>query len=75
MSRIQYLQLRPCCSPGVAYLLWLAGLFFACGLHRFYLGKPYTGLRWLGTLGLLGIGQITDLFRLRKMIAKANRPT
>lgn len=43
-------------------LLCVAGFFTVlCGLHRFYAGKPWTGLLWLFTGGLLGIGQIIDL--------------
>ena len=60
------------CSPGVAYLLWLGGLLLVCGLHRFYLRKPYTGLLWLATLGLFGVGQLIDLFRIERLTRKAN---
>jgi len=45
-------------SSGTAFLLWLACLVGVCGLHRFYLGKPGTGLLWLLTFGLLGVGQL-----------------
>jgi hypothetical protein len=31
------------------------------GAHRFYVGKVGTGLLWLFTIGLLGIGVIFDL--------------
>lgn len=51
-------------SKGVAYLLWCAGFIGLCGLHRLYVGKIGTGLLWLFTLGLLGIGQLVDLFLL-----------
>ena len=59
-------------STGVAYLLWLPGLFLVCGLHRFYAGKILTGLLWLLTFGLLGIGQLIDLFLIPSMIAQHN---
>jgi len=59
-------------STGVAYLLWLLGLCGFCGIHRFYAGKVITGLIWLFTLGLLGIGQIIDLFLIPSMIRTAN---
>jgi TM2 domain-containing membrane protein YozV len=59
-------------SAGVAYLLWLPGLLGICGLHRFYAGKPISGLIWLFTVGLLGLGQLIDLFLIPSMIATAN---
>ena len=31
------------------------------GLQRFYAGKIWTGILWLLTGGLLGIGQIVDI--------------
>ena len=59
-------------SKGVAYLLWCAGLFGLCGLHRFYIGKIGTGLLWLFTLGLLGLGQLIDLFTLGGQVDMIN---
>jgi TM2 domain-containing membrane protein YozV len=60
-------------SNGIAYLLWLGCFFGFCGLHRFYLGKPLTGLLWLFTLGLLGIGQLIDLILIPGLVDQANR--
>jgi len=59
-------------SKGIAYLLWMGWLFGFAGLHRFYLGKPGSGLLYLLTFGLLGVGQIVDLVRLPRMVAKEN---
>ncbi|MDT7946334.1 MAG: TM2 domain-containing protein, partial [Cyanobacteriota bacterium PSP.bin.10] len=53
---------------GSAYVLWILGLFGICGLHRFYLGRWRTGLLWLLTFGLLGIGQLLDLIWIPGMV-------
>jgi TM2 domain-containing membrane protein YozV len=57
----------------MAYLLWLLCLIGFCGIHRFYLGKPLTGLLWLFTGGLLFIGQFIDLLLIPGMVQQANR--
>jgi len=59
-------------STGLSYGLWCAGLAGACGIHRFYLGKVGTGVIWLLTFGLLGVGQILDLFRMKSLVKDAN---
>jgi len=59
-------------SVGTAYLLWALGTFGICGVHRFYLGKTGTGILWLFTLGLLGIGQLIDLFLIPGMVEDYN---
>lgn len=59
-------------STGMGFGLWCAGLFGACGIHRFYMGKTGTGLLWLFTMGLLGVGQIVDLFRMKTLVRDAN---
>jgi TM2 domain-containing membrane protein YozV len=49
-------------SKGVAYLLWFfLGIF---GAHRFYLEKIGTGILYLLTGGIFGIGWLIDLFTL-----------
>lgn len=54
----------------IAYLLW----FFLgyLGIHRFYLGRPFTGVLWLLTGGLLGVGWIFDLFWTVVMVEDEN---
>ena len=51
-------------SKGLAFFLWLMCLIGLAGLHRIYIGKVGTGILWLLTWGLLGIGQLVDLFTL-----------
>jgi len=60
-------------SCGTAYLLWLGCGLGLCGLHRFYAGKPLSGLLWLFTGGLCGVGQLFDLLFIPGMVARANR--
>jgi TM2 domain-containing membrane protein YozV len=56
----------------VAYMLWAAGFAGVCGLQRMYVGKLGTGLLYLFTFGLLGIGQLLDLFMIPGMVEDAN---
>ena len=51
-------------SKTVGYLFWIIGF---TGAHRFYYGRPLTGLLWFLTFGLLGIGWIVDLFLIPSM--------
>jgi TM2 domain-containing membrane protein YozV len=59
-------------SVVLAYALWFAGFFFISGLHRFYMGRWVSGLLWLFTGGLCGVGQLIDLFFVPRMLADAN---
>jgi len=59
-------------STFIAYLLWLVSGCGALGFHRFYLGKIGTGLLWMFTGGLLGIGSIVDLVTLPSQVREAN---
>ena len=53
----------------ISYMLNLLGfLGFPGGLHRLYNGKVVTGLLWMFTFGLLGLGQIVDLFMIPNMV-------
>ena len=57
-------------STVVAYLLWffLGGL----GIHRFYLGRPISGIFYLLTVGGFVIGWIIDLFLIPGMVRQEN---
>ncbi len=56
----------------IAYLLWCGCFVGVCGLQRIYNGKYGTGFLYLFTLGLMGIGQIVDLFMIPGMVEDAN---
>lgn len=51
-------------------LLTFLGLF---GAHRFYLGKWITGLIYLVSGGLFGIGWLFDLWTLNQQVSDRNR--
>ena len=59
-------------NTGMAYLLWSLWFFGFAGIHRFYLGKPISGLIWFLTWGLFGIGQIFDLLLIPEMVEEKN---
>ena len=51
-------------------LLTFLGLF---GVHRMYMGKWLTGLLYLVTLGLFGLGWLYDYWTLNDQITVVNR--
>ncbi len=55
-------------DPSAAWILLV--LLGILGVHRFYLGKWGTGLIWLFTGGLFGIGVIYDFFTLNEQLAE-----
>ena len=59
-------------STWIAYLLWFCSCFGVLGLHRFYLGKIPSGILWMLTGGLFGIGTIYDFFTLPGQVREAN---
>jgi TM2 domain-containing membrane protein YozV len=54
----------------IGYVLWIFGFM---GAHRFYYGRPISGVVYFFTLGLFFIGWIVDLFLIPGMDAAADR--
>jgi TM2 domain-containing membrane protein YozV len=53
---------------------WLLQTFIGpLGIHRFYMGKIGTGLLWLFTGGLLGVGWVYDFWTLNGQIDERNQ--
>ncbi|MFT4824825.1 MAG: TM2 domain-containing membrane protein YozV [Halioglobus sp.] len=50
-------------------LLTFLGVF---GIHRFYMGKVFTGILYLCTLGLFGVGVLYDFLTLNEQISDIN---
>ncbi len=71
MHAISYVEhARPVKDKLLAYVLWFfLGLL---GAHRFYLGKWGTGLLWLLTGGIFGVGWLLDLFLTSGMVDRVN---
>lgn len=59
-------------NNGTAYLLWCCSTFGLCGIHRFYLGKPVSGLIYLCTFGVFGLGQLLDLIFIPNIVEQKN---
>jgi TM2 domain-containing membrane protein YozV len=55
-----------------SYLLWMACFFGVAGLQRLYNRKILTGLLWLVTGGLFGVGQLLDLVLIPSMVDEHN---
>lgn len=51
-------------------LLTFLGLF---GMHRFYMGKWITGILYLLTVGLFGVGYLYDFWTLNTQISELNQ--
>ncbi len=64
-------ELYPEKSLLIAYLLWLPPLGIL-GAHKFYLNRPFLGIAYFCTGGLLLIGWIYDLFTLPRQVDEFN---
>ncbi len=51
-------------SRSTALLLSLLSFFGICGIHRFYAGRPITGILQLITVGFFGLWQLIDIICL-----------
>lgn len=56
-------------NKALGYVLWIFGF---TGSHRFYFGKPATGVLYFCTGGLFLIGWIVDLFLIPSMDRQAD---
>ena len=56
-------------SKVIGYLCWIIGF---TGAHRFYYGRPLTGILWFFTGGLFGIGWLVDAFLIPGMDREAD---
>ena len=55
------------------FILWLLGCIGLGGLHRFYLRKPKSGLLYLCTLSVFGVGLIWDFLFMPALVAEARQ--
>jgi hypothetical protein len=53
-------------------MMWTLSWFGLGGLHRFYLGKPLSGLLYMVTFNLFFVGLLVDAFNLNDMVDAAN---
>jgi hypothetical protein len=54
-----------------AYMFWLPSLIGVAGLHRFYLGKPLSGILFLVTGGIFGLGTLYDALTMPQQVRTA----
>ncbi|MEX2445451.1 MAG: NINE protein [Alkalispirochaeta sp.] len=61
----------PVPQVSMAYLFWLPSLIGVAGLHRFYLGKPVSGIFFLLTGGIFGLGTLYDALTMPQQVRSA----
>jgi TM2 domain-containing membrane protein YozV len=67
-------ELRYQAGPLDYTLAWIFLTFLGIfGIHRFYMGKWITGIIYLFTGGLIGLGLLYDLWTLNGQVSEMNR--
>lgn len=57
----------------VSYILCATGMFSPlAGLHRFYLGRPISGMLYLMTWGFFGIGTFLDMLQMPLLVQESD---
>ncbi|MDP6507058.1 MAG: TM2 domain-containing protein, partial [Planctomycetota bacterium] len=56
----------------VAWILLAIPVLGVLGIHRFYMGKLLTGILYLCTGGIFGIGLIYDYWTLNEQLSELN---
>jgi len=59
-------------NSGTAYIVWCLCLLGVCGGQRLYTGNIASGLIYLFTFGVFGIGQLLDLVLIPGMVDRRN---
>lgn len=54
----------------IGYIFWIFGF---TGAHRFYFGRPLTGILWFFTGGLFLVGWLIDIVLIPAMAQSADR--
>jgi TM2 domain-containing membrane protein YozV len=71
MDREADLRFTP--GPNNYNIAWILLVFLgALGVHRMYMGKWLTGILYLFTVGVFGLGILYDLWTLNDQLTEAN---